>query len=293
MPIIQVLLEVPSEIMEGLSSGRYVRDAAGIIRRAKGTDNAGEIVAHLKELTDMDWQPAQLVSPDLLIPMGAFMAVQIAGFVYLGYQLKQIRKALESLQRDVHAILTNVEMIREQQWLDRLNRVAHGAEHLLDSDFRPNLLDEARSSFREARSEINLFLQNQQPMTLVEYLPQTEQLARGLCVAFAGEFVCLQKQRADFPEMAHICDRYSGILSETRSRLAEAPPISRTIPSERYLKHYGGLKPLQEKLSTTQETLAGERQFIETLGKIEGDCWQEVKEALPPGAEKAVLVVYP
>lgn len=293
MPIIQVLLEVPTEIMEGLASGQYVRDAAGIIRWSKGTGKAGEIVAHLKEITDMDWSPVQPVGPDLLIPMGALMAVQVAGFVYLGYQLSQIRNAIASLQQDVTRILTNVEMIREQQWLDRLDRVAHGAEHLLDSDFRPNLLEEARTSFREARAEINLFLQNQQPMALIEYLPQTEQLVRGLCVSFAGEYVCLQKQKAEFSEMAHICDRYSGILSETGGRLSAAPAISRIIPSQRYVSNFGGRETLQERISRTQERIRDERSFVETLDKVDRDHFSDLRGALPPGAEKAVMVVYP
>mgnify|MGYP005839996183 FL=1 len=293
MPTIQVLLEVPSEIMKGLESGQYVRDAAGIIRWSKGTEKAGEIVAHLKEITDMEWSPAQPVGPNLLIPMGALMAVQVAGFVYLGYQLNQIRRAIESLQQDVTKILTNVEMIREQQWLDRLDRVAHGVEHLLDSYFRPNLLEESRNSFREARAEIKLFLQNQEPMALVEYLPQTEQLVRGLCVSFVGEYVCLQKQNAEFLEMAHICDRYSGILSDTSRRLSEAPPISRIIPSQRYFSNFHGRRKLQERIDRTQRTISDERSFVEILDKVDRDRLSEMRGALPPEAEKAVMVVYP
>lgn len=293
MPIIQVLLEVPQEIMEGLASGRYARDAAGIIRWARGTEKAGEIVVHLKEISETGLEVGQTMGPNLLFPMGALMAIQLAGFIYLGYQLKQIRQAIESLRQDVKKILNHVEIIREQQWLDRLNRVAHGVEHLIDSQFRPSLLEEARRSFREARGEIKLFLDNQESMVLVEHLPQTEQLTKGLCVAFAGEYVCLQRQRAEFSEMAHVCDRYSDMLSETRQNLSNAPNIARIIPSHRYLTNYSRLAPLSNELSTAHERILAEREFVKVLDRIGTEQVTALSRSLPSDVNKAVLLVYP
>jgi hypothetical protein len=293
MPIIQVLLEVPQEILARLASGEYVRDAAGIIRWAKGTEKAGEIVVHLKEISQTGWEVAQPVGPNLFFPMGALAAIQLAGFIYLGYQLKQIRQAIESLRQDVKNILTQVDIMREQQWLDRLSRVAHGVEHLIDSQFRPSLLEEARNSFREARGEIKLFLDNQEPRVLVEYLPQAEQLTKGLCVGFAGEYVCLQRQRAEFSEMAHVCDRYSNILSETGQNLSNTPNIARIVPSQRYLANYSRLVPLRQELAIAQKGIASEKEFVTALDGIGREQVSTSRDAVPPDTNKAVMVVYP
>ena len=49
MAIVEILVEIPRAIQEGLNSGEYVRNAAGVIRWASETERAGQIVCHLKE----------------------------------------------------------------------------------------------------------------------------------------------------------------------------------------------------------------------------------------------------
>jgi|GEM_PF-1649495 len=293
MPIIQVLLEVPAEIQEGLASGRYVRDAAGIIRWAKGTDNAGEIYAHLREISETGWQAPQAVGPNLLLPMGAMMAIQIAGFAYLGYQLKQIREAIEVLGKEMTRILDHVEIIRQEVYLQPLSRVAHGIEHLMDAAYRPPLLDEARSSFREARGEINTFFRRQESMALVEFMPQTEQLLKGLCVSFAGEYVCMNRQRSEFDEIRHVCGRYANIISETRQKLSFAPPINKILPSSRYLANFPRLRPVQQELTEVHQQLLAESEFIWALKGIELVRVEALSMRLPSEEGGAVMVVYP
>jgi hypothetical protein len=287
MPILKILVDVPSEIMKGLSDGLYTRDAAGIIRWAKGTGHAGEIVVHLREIGS-SYQLPQPIAPNFLFPMGAFLAVQLAGFAYLRMQLKQIGAAITSLQQDVSKILRHVEVIREQQYLDRLNRVAHGVEHLVDAEFRPGLLHEAQKSFGKARAEIRLFLEHQSPVALVEYLPQTELLLQGLSVSFAGEYMCLHKQRAELVEISHVCHRYGEIMSLSGAKLLKAPPIHKPpIQSARYLTNFSGIRPLRKKLIQTGESIAAEEQFVTTLAETDTDV-----EALDISG-RCLLAVYP
>lgn len=295
MSVLQILVDVPHDIMKGLQSGYFTRDAAGIIRWARGTENAGEIVAHLREIGS-DWQAASPmpIHPSSLFPAGAFMAVQIAGFLYLGYQLKQIREAISSLQHDVTAILRHVEIIRQQQWLDKLNLVAHGVEHLHDVEFRPELLEEARKSFGKARGEIRFFLQMQSPVSLIEHLPQTDLLMQGVCISFAGEYMCLQKQRADFAEMAHVCRRYSTIVSDAKHKLMEAPPINRPpIQSSNYLTNFRGIKPLRERVGLIEERITAEEAFVVALDKVDPTLLSGLSKQDLPRTERRVMVVYP
>lgn len=293
MSILQILVEVPHEIMSGLQSGYYTRDAAGIIRWARGTEKAGEIVVHLREISS-EWQAAQPTAPNLLLPMGALMAVQLAGFAYLGFQLKQIGNAIASLHQDVHHIMTGVQAIREQQYIDRLNQVAHGVEHLMDAQFQPALLDEARKSFGKARGEIRLFLDHQTPVALVEHLPQTERLLQGLVVSFAGEYMCLHKRRAELAEIGHVCHRYSDIMSEAGTKLREAPPIHRPpLQSSRYLANFTRIRPLREGAELIAKRMADERQFVETLAKVDSSTLLDLSKAALPSTDKAVMVLYP
>lgn len=293
MPILKILVDVPYEIMKGLKAGYYARDAAGIIRWAKGTPNAGQIVVHLREIGSGVLQP-QPVAPSLLLPVGAFMAVQLAGFAYLGFRLQQIEIAIASLHQDVRRIMEGVQTIIEHQYLDRLNRVAHGVEHLRDAEFRPALLDEARTSFGKARGEIRLFLDHQTPVALVEYLPQTERLLQGLTVSFAGEYMCLHKQRAELAEISHTCHRYREIMSEAGEKLLQAPPINKPpIQSSQYFANFGSIRPLSERVIQTRERIASEEQFIRSLAAVEPKFLTDFKAPEISGSDKFGLALYP
>ena len=293
MPIIEILVQVPQKIMHGLNSGYYTRDAAGIIRWARGTDKAGQIVVHLREIGSGVLQP-QLVAPNLLLPMGAIMAVQLAGFAYLGFQLKQIGTAIDSLHQDVGRIMADVQILMRQPYLDRLNRVAHGVEHLRDARFRPALLEDARKSFREARGEIRWSLDQQSPVRMVEYLPETELLLQGLAVSFAGEHMCLHKQRAEFDEIGHVCRRYSDIMSTAGQKLLQAPPIHKPpIQSSKYLGNFRAVRPLTERVRETKESIAGEEQFTRSLAEIEPTFLRDFKPDEISGSDKYVLALYP
>lgn len=221
------------------------------------------------------------------------MAIQIAGFAYLGYHLKQIHQAIEALGKDIKRILDHVEIIREEVYLQPLSRVRHGIEHLHDAAHRLPLLDEARNSFREARGEINWFFQRQEPTALVEFMPQTEQMLQGLCVSFAGEYVCLNRQRAEFVEMEHACSRYASIISETQEKLSNSPPISKIAPSSRYLENYPSLRPLKQEFAEIQKKLLTEKELIRALDAIGRNHVAAEIENLPPEGGRAVIVVYP
>ena len=293
MSILKILVEVPSEIVTGIMAGHYTRDAAGIIRWAKGTERAGEIVVHLREVGS-DWQTAPSINANPLFPVGALMAVQVAGFVYLGYQLKQIREAISSLHHDVVTILRHVEVIRQQQWLDKLNLVAHGVEHLHDAEFRPELLDEARKSFGKARGEIRFFLQTQSPVALIENLPQFELLMQGTCISFAGEYMCLQRQRADLAEIGHVCRRYASIVSDTKRKLMEAPPVHRPpIQSSHYLRHFPEVKPLTGRIQMIEDSMSGESEFVEALARLDPAVLDGAAKSQLERSRKSVMVLYP
>jgi hypothetical protein len=293
MSVLKILVDVPSDIMNGLKAGYYTRDAAGIIRWSRGTENGGEIVAHLREIGS-DWQTGQTIGPNPLLPIGAFMAVQVAGFAYLGYQLKHVQEAITSLHRDVGAILNQIEIIREQQCLNRLNFVAHGIEHLRDAEFRPELLSEAGKSFGKARGEIRLFLEMQSSVALIEHLPQTDLLIQGTAISFVGEYVCLQKQRAGFDEISHVCMRYASIVSRAKQKILEAPPIHKPpLQSSVYLKYSSESKSLSGRLNAIEERIQAEREFVEALAKVDPTVLNDLAGKKVENEYKSLMVLYP
>ena len=264
MATLHVLMEVPEHIRKGLVSGQYVRDAAGVIRYAEGTPNGGQIVAHLKEIGNY----AQMGS-GLMVPFGAVMAIQVTGFVYLGYQLKNIQKAIESLHADVKKIVDVVEKIHERQWLENLRPISYGVETLLEARFNDALLVDANRYFREARAGINQFITQQKSPALIEYLPLTEQLVDGLSVSLSGEYCSLAGLKSSRSEIDHVLTRYHQTLEILDMRVSEFMRERKRIPSAKEVEAYSQVSTFRNKLNDGCNLIDGERNFINLLGEVE------------------------
>lgn len=120
MPLLNTtfILDNP-DLIAGLADGRYTR-WGGVIRRAKGTEGAGEIVKHLLEAPGatealMNGIPSQLsgMSGMLSKVMGLTqiaagasvinLGVSVIGFAYMGFKLHQIQKSLGDIQNQLSA----------------------------------------------------------------------------------------------------------------------------------------------------------------------------------------------
>jgi hypothetical protein len=260
-------MEIPEHIQKGMASGQYVRDAAGVIRYAEGTPNGGQIVAHLKEIGAYTQSGG-----GLMVPFGATMAIQVAGFLYIGYQLKNLQKAIECLHGDVKKIVDMVEKIYERQWLENLTPISCGVETLLEAQFKDALLEDANRYFREARAGINQFVAQQKSSALIEYLPLTDQLVDGLSVSLSGEYCSLAGMGSDRREIDHVLARYHYTLKTLDTRVNEFIREQKKIPSAEDVKAYKNfphVPDFRKKLNDGCDLIDGERNFIYLLDQVE------------------------
>lgn len=300
MSVIRVFLELPSEIAKGLASGQYVRNAAGVIRWAAGTDSAGQVVCHLKEILVpgnpvphpvFPIQPA--MGQALLLPIGAMMVFQMAAIAFLVHKLDNIEKAVEAMHTDVKSILDKMDKIATHLWLEPLIPVAHGAEFLLGARFRPDYLEESRKSFVKARAEIKLFLSRQGHMDLLEHLPAAEQLFLGLSTSLTGEYFCLQSQEAQADEVEHVLGQYQELFSNCNYKLAQIPPLNRYVPTPAQLRHQPKLKPLMTKVCDTYECIDAEKIFARALSGENRKLLSDHFGSLQGGTVRGTVLIYP
>ena len=285
MNFIWVCLEVPLDIASGLASGQLVRDAAGIVRWAVGTKKAGEIVCHLKEAGSF------LNAGGLMLPMGAMMLMQAAGFAYLGYQLKAIHSAIEGLRSEVCRIAKATDSILRMQWRERLMPVARGMEYLCDARLRPGLYVNAHNALREARGEISLFFSMTAPAELVEHLPQTREIISGLSSSMAGEYLCLQAQRADKQETLAVLDRYAEIYQTAKESLASCPKMTTMLPTARQFQHYRDARTLESGLQEIIGAIQGEQEFAEALASPDAKVIAQADRESLERADRLVLIM--
>lgn len=300
MSVIKVFLDVPEEIAQGIVSGQYVRNAAGVIRWATGTDKAGQVVCHLKEILVPENPIPRPVFPiqpamgqALLLPTGAMMVFQMAAFASLMQKLDKIETAIEAMHTDVKSILEKMDKIATHLWLEPLIPVAHGTEFMLGARFRPNFLEESRKSFVKARAEIKLFLSRQGHMDLLEHLPAAEQLFLGLSTSLTGEYFCLQAQEARADEAEHVLAQYQEIFSDCNNKLAQIPPRTRYVPTPAQLRHQPKLKPLKAKMSDTYECIDAERVFAKALSGENRRLLSDHFGSLPGGDVRGAVLIYP
>ena len=285
MAQISVALEIPKEIMEGLRSGKYIREAPGIIRWAKGTENAGKIFAHLREATG---ELSNTLGQKILLSVGAVAAIQVAGFVYLGYELKKVRQAIQTLHHDVGNILNTVEIIHQTQWIEKLQCIFHGIELLNQTTVNLGFLEEAQKSFTKGRGEISQFILHQNPIKLVEYLPQMEELVKGMGICFAGEYYIFQKRKADIEEIYHSIDRYNELFADIKNKLEQIPPVTHRLPSLKQLENTKKLKTFLAQISATINYIQEEKSFMSALSCADRE------EILPlENNNSTFLILYP
>lgn len=150
------LLVKETEVIKGLSDGSMKRYGS-LIRWAKFTKNAGQIVCHLLENPQLTNKLTDIIFPPIIeganvidsgftydkllgignslssamgltqIPAGASvlnLGVSIAGFAYMGYKLHQIQKSLGHLQYSMEAGFNRLEA--------GLNRIEEGVNQLGD-----------------------------------------------------------------------------------------------------------------------------------------------------------------
>lgn len=120
MLIDTTLLVDRPEIVKGLLDGSMQRYGS-VIRGAAGTEQGGQIVAHLTESSSMAGQFTGLPLNQTLSSMmglsqiaaGASvlnLGVSVAGFAYMGYKLHQVQKSLGHLQQSMEAGFHRVEL---------------------------------------------------------------------------------------------------------------------------------------------------------------------------------------
>lgn len=280
MSTIRIVLDIPEHILQGLENGSYVRDAAGVIRWASGTEKAGEIVCHLKEIGEYQ------LAGELLVPMGVMLATQLAGFLFLGYKLDKIQNAIEGLKSELRRVKNIVELIHLEIWLSKLKRVHHGIEHLVDGSIK-----DAQKAFREGRSDIGYFLHHQQPSMLVAYLPQTEELLKGLCISFAGEYICMQSKKSRLAKSNSMFQRYCEIFEATKQKLDQFPSINKVLPNSAQLENFRAIEPLKNKITNTNQWILSEEEFAKAIRTVDNeDAKRLVNEDIMRDSNRKIIL---
>lgn len=127
--LVEVLFDVPLEIVNGLASGEMVR-RGGVIQRASG-DNKGEVVAWLKEVGGLaresgsppgplvaQLQSLQMATSALAVGQALTLGFSVFSFALLSHKLNVLGRKLDG----VLARLT--ELKQEVAWLDRRHDIA-------------------------------------------------------------------------------------------------------------------------------------------------------------------------
>lgn len=165
---VEVLLEMPQDIIEGLNDGTYKR-FGGVIR-----NQTGDIVSHLREIGyqkfENDNYPSELQEQLKLLNITSNMSsitsilnlsVSTIGFIYLSQKINKIEKKLESMDAKLNVIIELLEDAKEKQEirdLSVLKNAIHLAERALKSKYKQEEFKEARKLFGQARMFYQLIL---------------------------------------------------------------------------------------------------------------------------------------
>ena len=137
MSVIQILLEIPKDIEEGLRCGKYVRDAAGVIRNASN----GQIVAHLKEisLSETSSVPSNLppspTSAQALGPFAAMSGIVIACTMLIMNKLDSMDKKLDLLLDNQRKILDKLDELYQFNIKEYTVNLFQAKQFLLMQDY--------------------------------------------------------------------------------------------------------------------------------------------------------------
>lgn len=107
------------EIIQGLLNGEMTR-YGGVIRWAKGTEKAGQIVKHLTESSPLTYSIEKGLSQLMgltQIAAGASvlnLGVSVLGFAYMGYQLHQVQKSLANILTALNEVDNRLNVISGQ-----------------------------------------------------------------------------------------------------------------------------------------------------------------------------------
>ena len=165
---VEVLLEMPQDIIEGLNDGTYKR-FGGVIR-----NQTGDIVSHLREIGYQKFEnvnyPPELQEQLKLLNITSNissitsilnLSVSTIGFIYLSQKINKIEKKLESMDAKLDVILELLKDSKEKQEirdLTVLKNAIHLAERARESIYKQEEFKEARKLFGQARMFYQLIL---------------------------------------------------------------------------------------------------------------------------------------
>ena len=135
-----VLLEVPDEIVNGLANGTYTR-YGGVIR-----GEGKQIVTLLKDASSVSKNTIIAgINPQMVV----FTVAIAAGFIVLNEKMNQINKTLTNIACDVQEIREIVDDIREFQFMSLDVEFKHALTNANRgvTENNPNLIEQARSDF--------------------------------------------------------------------------------------------------------------------------------------------------
>ena len=175
-----VAREIPSEVIAGLSNGRYSLQG-GVIRGAPGTENAGEIVRHLlpaesvgaTETVSSVFGPPGYHLPSLIqaratphilqavtgamLLSGLNLTVSAVGFAVVCKRLRKIDAQLQDLFREVERIRRLLEVIESSKLEAALDMLFNGIRENNTDLIQNSLKDVAAANvkYRTLLSEAN------------------------------------------------------------------------------------------------------------------------------------------
>lgn len=157
--ILEVVFEIPEDILEGLKTGEY-RRFGGIVRNLKGS-----VVAHLRETGQVELEQINNLLPQMqdqlkllkwTSAVGAVssvlnLTVSIAGFAYLAHKINKVEKRLETMEAKLDVVL---EVVKELKLLDEIKIKAKlkNATSLAERALKRHLSEEGKRDLYDASS---------------------------------------------------------------------------------------------------------------------------------------------
>jgi hypothetical protein len=223
----KIYLGIPEWLAQHLANGTMVRDAAGVIRWAKGQSSGGQIVAHLRESTT---SASTNAATGLNV---ATIGLQMANLAYMKARFDQLQYITEQILSDVRALSATCDHILEleyQSWLRvSMEACEHYRRYLRDGDV--SYLNRACEKFTDGFSNIKQLVRSHTPERMaaqirrIDFFLQIDHLCAALEQQALAAVGRTPAQRNDI-----LSDRLS-FYRETHEKLGTIPRPSIQLPS--------------------------------------------------------------
>ena len=257
--IIKVLLEIPGEIAKGLKNGTMVRDAAGVVRIAKGNPGAGQTVTHLREVA----VPTQEAASMAFSPMLLHGAMHLAVLAYVKRRFDVLEEQMGQLFGLIHRMNDVLEELKNHARKKVTEPVLLGLRYYdqFVSTNDDQWLHDAHKQFLKGvvkiTDTINGFRSDQ---VLPEY-QWVEKLLLMLAVAESGIIRCSPNEDNHPKDLLACVEHLSGLMENAPSFLDDFPlreVLKMESPGKVKRELKANLIQLRDKLASRESLIDGD-----------------------------------